>query len=451
MDKSRLVFTTNFDDVIEQAYASVAGDNLTAYHLEGSYAALEALNSENFPIYAKIHGDFRYQSIKNLPDDLLSNDEQIQKCFLAAATRYGVIISGYSGRDANVMSMFNRALEQNNAFPHGIYWAVTRISDVPDSVLEFIQKARDKNVAAYIVDTGTFDILLSKIWRQINDKADILDKKVRTAISQSVSIPLPKPSEKGYPILRTNALLVTEAPSACAVVDTAENISFKELNEAIREAQGKVLSVKTNKIMAWGSKKEIVGVLSKFHPSDPVLHTIEEPIKEIKDNTIIRSFFEEALVNALVSGKPLLIRKNRKQLYAVVDHQHINNPIFQSLKKATGYKDSLGSICGSFQRDTFWAEAVSIKLEERNGNLWVLLRPDIWVKPLQDRQNYREQIKERKRYRYNQKASDFLNAWISILLGEIGGNDITIEHFSDAEFPIKFTVNSRSAFSRKES
>lgn len=71
MKKVPIVFTTNFDSVIERAFAAVTGKDLAAFHLEGAYAALEALNSESFPIYAKIHGDFRYQSIKNLPQDLV--------------------------------------------------------------------------------------------------------------------------------------------------------------------------------------------------------------------------------------------------------------------------------------------------------------------------------------------------------------------------------------------
>jgi hypothetical protein len=50
-----------------------------------------------------VHGDFRFQSVKNLSSDLLNNDLEIQKAFLAAATRFGAIVAGYSGRDKNVM------------------------------------------------------------------------------------------------------------------------------------------------------------------------------------------------------------------------------------------------------------------------------------------------------------------------------------------------------------
>ncbi len=62
----RAVFTTNFDSIVEKAVAEVAGQSLSAFHIEGSGAANNALNNEEFPIYCKLHGDFRYESIKNL-------------------------------------------------------------------------------------------------------------------------------------------------------------------------------------------------------------------------------------------------------------------------------------------------------------------------------------------------------------------------------------------------
>jgi hypothetical protein len=47
----RAAFTTNFDSVIEKAYAEVSGKSLAAFHLEGARAANQALNNEEFPIY----------------------------------------------------------------------------------------------------------------------------------------------------------------------------------------------------------------------------------------------------------------------------------------------------------------------------------------------------------------------------------------------------------------
>jgi hypothetical protein len=61
MGAAKAVFTTNFDEVLEVAFAEVSGKPLQAFSLDGSYAALDALNADQFPLYAKLHGDFRFR------------------------------------------------------------------------------------------------------------------------------------------------------------------------------------------------------------------------------------------------------------------------------------------------------------------------------------------------------------------------------------------------------
>ncbi|MFW2374719.1 MAG: SIR2 family protein [Gammaproteobacteria bacterium] len=119
---SRIAFTTNFDSVVEKAVAVVSGQSLSAYHLEGSSVAKEALNNEEFPIYCKLHGDFRYDSLKNLSEDLATQNTFIADCMINAGNRFGFIVTGYSGRDKSVMELFNAVLETNNPFPHGLFW-----------------------------------------------------------------------------------------------------------------------------------------------------------------------------------------------------------------------------------------------------------------------------------------------------------------------------------------
>jgi len=96
---SRVVFTTNFDTVLERAFAEVSGNSISAYHLEGAQSANNALNNEEYPLYCKLHGDFRYESVKNLKGDLAAQNAELSQCLVNAANRFGFIIAGYSGRD----------------------------------------------------------------------------------------------------------------------------------------------------------------------------------------------------------------------------------------------------------------------------------------------------------------------------------------------------------------
>ena len=166
------------------------------------------------------HGDFKYRSIKNLSQDLKDNDSEIQKCFLAGTDRYGLVVTGYSGRDDNVMSMFHSALDQNNAFPQGLFWTVPKLSYTESPVIELIEKAKAQGVNAHVVETGTFDIMLSRIWKQVENKSETVNRRVKKVGIQPVSIPTGN-SAKNYPLLRTNALPILAVPSHCGCVSVS--------------------------------------------------------------------------------------------------------------------------------------------------------------------------------------------------------------------------------------
>lgn len=447
---TRIVFTTNFDEVIETAFAEVAGKSLSTFHLEGSYAALDALNNESYPLYAKVHGDFRYQSIKNLSEDLRSNDREIQKCFLAAATRYGLVISGYSGRDENVMSMLREAINQNNAFPHGLFWSVPRLCAVERGVWEVIEYAKSKEVCTGVVETGTFDEMLLKIWRQVKDKPQALDGKVRTSSAARVSIPLPPPGRQ-FPILRTNALPVLKTPQHCGVVELDGAVTFGELRQKCIEHSVNAIWTYTDKILFWGNKEEIIKILPADKSTTTKVYDIEDGQRLAAESTYVRSFFEEALATALCHGKPLFIRRKNRTNYAVVQDDAANDKLFSRLRNELVYKGKQAYISGNVPglKDVTWAECASIQLEERGGSLWVMLRPDIWIKPLKRRQEAREFLRKRRSYRYNNQSYRILDAWIEILLGEVGsGNVVKISCFQGADYGTEFELGTRTAYSR---
>lgn len=444
MRKVKVVFTTNFDDIIELAFAQVVGENLHTYHLEGSYAALESLNAENFPIYAKVHGDFRYHSIKNLEKDLLDNDEKIQECFLAASSRYGLVVSGYSGRDDSIMSMLGKAISQHNAFPRGLFWTTPKGVDVADHVSEFTKSARDKGIASHIVEIATFDDMLSKIWKQTPEKPQELNNKVVTSHVNKVNIELPKPGNQ-YPILRTNALPISTLPSCCGVVELKTPKTYGEIRDILnRERSPKAVWTYTDKILFWGNSKDITEKL----PADQVKNIgtldIEDGVEKVSGSTFIKSFFEHAVAEGLCESKPLSVRLNRRTYHAVVQHGHEGDRLFsgliQELKRITGEVPRLEGVT--------WAESVSIKIEERAGRVWVMIAPDTWVKPLHRRKEALRFLRQHRLSRFNNKSYRILDLWIKILLGKVGGNNtVKVTCCQNMEHSAEFEIGTRTAYS----
>lgn len=447
LNKTRVIFTTNFDNVIETAYSQVCSSTLSTYHLEGSYAALEALNNERYPIYAKIHGDFRYQSIKNLSSDLKSNDAQIQKCFISASNRFGIVVSGYSGRDINVMSMFREAIQHDNAFPHGLFWTVTDIKKVSSGVKELVFEAQNAGINAHIIETGTFDSLLSKIWKQIPNKSKELDEKVRTAVAVEVNIPLPDKGTK-FPVLRSNALPIVSIPEKCAFIETKEQLTFHEIKELLKTNKSNCIINRTDKIIGWGSEEEFSRALGKDMIQNISILHFDNPVDLIIKNKGYHAFFERALVTSIIRNKPFLLRHGNGYILAI-DPQKVKDPIFIPLINALKGKDgTIFPISGKnpMSKESIWSEGIKLKMECRNSSLYLLLRPIIWIEPQSERFNSVDFIKSKVRYRYNTNTHLLLNAWIQMLFGSINRN-VEISCFDDTNYPYSFMINSRTAFS----
>lgn len=452
MERSRVVFTTNFDEVVETAYAAVVGKSLSTFHIEGAYAAADALNADQFPLYIKLHGDFRYQSIKNLSADLLQNDRHLQKCFVAAAARFGIIIAGYSGRDENVMSMLRQAIDQNNAFPHGMFWTAPRLDGIASNVHELIDYAQSKGIRGSLVQTGTFDEMLSKIWRQTPGKPAELDRKVRSAIAKPVSIPLPIAGDQ-FPVLRTNALRITRYPKECSAVEYVGEIDIGDIRSKQFEAKPNCTLTYTDRVLFWGDRSEIEKVVDPKGIRAVATFSLENLVSEVNASGHIKSFVEEAIAKALTINKRLSLRKSGRTWFVVVNHACSTDAVFQPLQLAVGYKGTHGPIHGAVPgtRDMHWAEAVSLRLETRNNGLWLLLRPDIWISPLKERQSATDFLRQRKLKRWNKQSYDVLSAWIRILLGTVGGARVEIAAHPDSSSNATFEISTRTAYSRRSS
>ena len=158
MGSCRVAFTTNFDTVIEKAAAAMGGKSLSAYHLEGAHNAKQALDNEEYPFYCKLHGDFRYDSLKNLPNDLAKQNADLSQCLVNAGNRFGFVVAGYSGRDVSITDLFKSVLQTTNPFPHGLYWTYLKGSGLAPAVDELLEAARARGVKAFAVPIETFEL-----------------------------------------------------------------------------------------------------------------------------------------------------------------------------------------------------------------------------------------------------------------------------------------------------
>ncbi len=451
----RAVFTTNFDSVVEKAMAEMGGLSLQAYSLEGTTSAANAFLNEEYPFYCKLHGDFRFESLKNLSADLASQNEDLTKAFLACGTRFGMIVVGYSGRDASVMSIIDRVLDAPNPFPQGLYWTGLKGSPVHPAVGAMLEKARKAGVQAEYVEVETFDAFMSRLWRQLDGKPIDLDMKVRKAQVADVAIPLPF-AGSAKPLIRLNGLPV-RLPQRCFKLEFKRPQEWADLREATKDHRSAVIVTKGEHICCWGRADDIRAC---FGTSLTGMVEIDLPNDfHAADNLHLKAFLEEGLITALTKDKPLLPRMKPSAGYIIVDPHAVEVGPLAPLQHVVG--KTAGLIPGLLSpvdhehpvaQKVQWAEALRVSLDRKDARTWLLLEPDIWIWPTHARTVATQFLDKRKGQRYNGTHNQLLNAWTEIVLATNERNaELALRPFDDgseAETPT-FYIGSRTAFSRR--
>jgi hypothetical protein len=101
-----------------------------------------------------------------------------------------------------------------------------------------------------------------------------------------------------------------------------------------------------------------------------------------------------------------------------------------------------------------WAESVRVSIDVKDGQLWLLLEPDLWIEPARGRHAAVSFLDARRGDRFNKKFNDLLDAWVQIVLGTAERKTyVTVSLFDGgdgAENP-SFQISSRTTFARRHS
>ena len=453
---ARVVFTTNFDTVVEKAVAETGQQPLAPYHLEGARGANAALNNEEFPLYCKLHGDFRYESLKNLSQDLEHQNEQLSTCLVNAGNRFGFVVSGYSGRDQSVMRLFERVLESPNPFPHGLYWTVMKSSSIPQAVTRLVDRAVAQGVEAAIVEAQTFDAFMLHLWRNIQNRPPALDAKVRKSRQANVDIPLPARGQH-RPLVRLTGLPILSVPERCHSLTFHTPKEWGELRQAMTDSKGGLILTKGDTVFAWGTKHrmrlafggDLKSISETSVPSD-----LRAP-----ENYHIKGFLERALTLSLARDRSLLARTHGRSAYLIANPRAASSSDLEPLSAIVG--DTGGTVHDLLTTPTAehpkaeqvgWAEALRISVDQRLSRLWMIVHPDLWIWPPRARRDAKAFMEHRRRDRLNRKYNRLLGAWLRLALGHHQpGTQVHLSPFDSGdgvENP-RFLLSSRTAFTRR--
>lgn len=447
-NRSRIVWTTNFDHLLEDACAKVfrTTRSLTHANLDNPQLALTAIQQDRWPVLVKLHGDFRSERLKNVRSELDHQDAQLRQAFATSCQVNGLVVAGYSGRDESVMSTLIDALNNGNGFPHGLFWLNRRGSQIHESVKSFLEVANAKGVQAVVVDIENFDEFMADLLAA--DSA--IDDETRGVIlpwrSHLKDLEVPEPSG-GFPVIRTNALPILSLPATCRIID-CEIGGTKDVRETLVNAKAASIAVRARSgVIAFGADDELKRVFEPFGIRSFDIQSLSNE-RLVKPGSH-RGLLYEAIVRALTRELPLRTARRGSQYFFLIGKQQQDDSRLRPLADVTG------PLCGTIPGTTFyWAESLAVRLEFALGRFWLVIEPTVLgSKPSDldseaDCRRRKEYVRERLAKRYNKNWNQLLDAWIAVLSGGQERWSVT-SHGIEQGIDASFEISRKTGFSRR--
>jgi len=152
------VWTTNFDNLTARAAAEF---NITPIEagIDCQHRTIRQTRKGEL-ICVSLHGDYRYDNLKNLDEELKQQETQLTETLSQKIGDSGLIVLGYSGRDKSIMDVLEKAFSQPGSSP--LYWCGYG-DEISDPVKNLLDVATSSGRTAYFVPTQGFDDILIRL------------------------------------------------------------------------------------------------------------------------------------------------------------------------------------------------------------------------------------------------------------------------------------------------
>jgi hypothetical protein len=436
-----VIFETNFDSLVETASAVLydAQDpsdrpNLTVASLDSADRAERCLRENAWPLLVKLHGDYQSTALKNTPAELQKQDERLRRVLVTALSRFGLVVVGYSGRDASVMEVLLEACNADLAYPNGLFWVVRPHVQLLPAVEELLDHAATKGVETHLVVAENFVELASSIERQIAFPEPV-SRSIRASrpTPRVVPVPIPKDAAGTFPVLRTSALPILALPLEARRIRIRETKTTTELQQLLRdrEKRGVAVACQGSEVTAFGSDADL---LIGLEPLDPKIVGTVELHPESESWALGLAY--EALVRGITWERPLRSRLDSRRGHALLlrspDPVSLSptalrdRAIIKEMNAAYGESRVDGRV-PTIERP--YAEAVRLSLEHHLNSWWCVFEPFTWV-DLPRRTDDPDAEVERRRMtliasdwrrerwakRYNSRWDKLFAAWTNLLV-----------------------------------
>lgn len=173
----KIIMTTNFDGLVPKVLAS---NNVSCQEIAIETAKfIHKPMSRNKTYYIALHGDYKYEELKNTNSELDSQEDDFVFALKHHLHNKDFVVLGYSGRDSSLMNAISQAYGDKRG-GGAIYWCAH--GKVLPEVENLLTKIKENGRDAYLVKMGDFDEDIKSMARHCFSDIEQLSSKINTII-----------------------------------------------------------------------------------------------------------------------------------------------------------------------------------------------------------------------------------------------------------------------------
>jgi NAD-dependent SIR2 family protein deacetylase len=370
------VWTVNFDELIEAGIKSI----YSGFSVNVLSSANQANKSTDLASVYKLHGDYRYDQLKNISNELKTLENELHNAFLLGLQHKALVVIGFSGRDDSIMNLLESNINNRDFLKYGLIWMLRENTKLPERVSKLMEQACAVNSASCIVEISGFDDIMYKCCKQVG----LLDEKIEDIYQTTEKKTTIEFSQRDSAFIKYNTFVSHLCPAPyCFQTDIT---SWKQLRE-ITDGSSTIAALYSSHIYCFEDIATIKQVFGTHIKSE--IKTVA-----ISKETLLFKF-RNIYTNMLFSiiGKSLY-KQGLRSCNEIFEYRKFYNPL------KTEYIDN---------HKTY--SAIEIYLSWIDDKYYMSIIPTIYVDEFIDNEMRTAIVNKKMSTLYNAKYDDELKVW----------------------------------------
>ncbi len=316
----RWFWTTNFDDMLQRAIPGDCPRPVRRYGMDTTNRLRSAAERDDYVNIAHLHGDYRYDTLRNTTEELRSLDEEYVAELARLLVELPLLVAGYSGSDESVMEALEAVYSKRGRGT--LYWLVINGSEPNDRVKALLGAAQENGHDAALVDIDGFDDFVRRAAQLLLPATEVarLVEQERESAEQS----RPNFQHEHYPgqvgVAKSNTWSLT-LPTSYWSCPATHIGSWQDLREQQGDAPIAAGLIR-GRIVALGAAAEVAR-LGRI--GEASVENVEFTADDLRSDSVLRGVVSDYVIRALAGDKWTVGRqRGRRALYQPADGRQVS-------------------------------------------------------------------------------------------------------------------------------